>query len=153
MLRDLIRDTSGGLDDSLGMIMQVVVLVLVFAFSGTLIGSAVVQSFTDIVAHHIASLEVSTPPSFTVAQATSEASTYLLAKNPSEPSSTSQCSTTASTCIVFEPCSAISPDCVVVVERKVTLPVIGSKITWIAKATAVWQPGTVAVNGDPEPEL
>jgi hypothetical protein len=146
MLRELIRDTSGGIDDALGLIFQILVLVLVFAFSGVLIGSAVVQSFTDIVAHHVASLEVSTPPSFTVAQATNEASTYLLANNPSEPSSVSQCSTTASTCIVFEPCSATSPACVVVVERKVTLPVIGDKITWIAKATSVWQPGTVAVN-------
>ncbi len=146
MLRDLIQDTSGGLDDALGLIMQVLVLVLVFAFSGTLIGSAVVQSFTDIVAHHIASIEVSAPPSFTVTEANSAASTYLLAKNPSIQTYPSQCQSSASTCIAFEPCSATSPACVVVVERQVTLPVVDKKITWIAKATAVWQPGTVAVN-------
>jgi len=45
MLRDLIRDTSGGLDDALGMIMQVVVLVLVFAFSGTLIVLPILSAF------------------------------------------------------------------------------------------------------------
>ncbi len=122
--------------------MEVSLFAIVFAFAGVLIGSAVAQALSSIVAHHLAAVETSTTASFTASQAQSEASTYLLAKSTIITNSRSQCSSSTNACVVFEPCSATQPACVVVVERSVLLPVVNTPITWIAKAVSIWQPGT-----------
>ena len=146
MLRSALKDTRGGIDEALGLIMEVVLFTLVFAFGGVFIGSAGAQGLSAIVAHHLAAVETSSSSTFATLEAKSETSTYLLAKSTTITTSMSQCSPSASACVVFEPCSATQPVCTVVVERRVMLPVANTPIVWTAKAVSTWQQGTAAAS-------
>lgn len=144
MLRAMLKDTRGGVDDALGLIMEIFLFTVIFVFAGVFLGSAGAQSLSAIVAHHLAAVETTTTPAFTITEAKAEASTYLLAKSTTITTSISQCSPNTNACVVFEPCSAAQPACTVVVERRVLVPVVNTPMVWIAKAVSIWQPGTTA---------
>jgi hypothetical protein len=139
VLRSVLKDPRGGVDDALGLIVEVVLFTLVFAFGGVFIGSAGAQALSAIVAHHLVAVETTSSFAFAKEQAQSEGSTYLLAPSTDVTTAVSQCATSQSACVVFEPCSASQPVCTVVVERRVMLPVVNKQIVWTAKAVSAWQ--------------
>jgi hypothetical protein len=139
VLRSVLKDTRGGLDDALGLIVEVALFTLVFAFGGVFIGSATAQALAAIVAHHLAALETTSSVAFAKQQAEEEGNTYLLAPSTDVTTAIAQCATSQSACVVFEPCSASQPVCTVVVERRVMLPVVNTQIVWTAKAVSPWQ--------------
>ncbi|WP_298442842.1 hypothetical protein [Ferrimicrobium sp.] len=141
MLRRRLKDIHGGVDDALGLAMEVFVFTVIFVFGGVFIGSAGAQALSAIVAHHLAAVEASTTATFANAEAKSESSIYLLASSTGIVTSQSQCSPNTNACVVFEPCSAAQPVCTVVVERRVVIPVANMPIVWSAKAVSIWQQG------------
>lgn len=140
MLRKMFQDSNGSIDEALGLIVEIFFFSLVFVFGAVLIGSAGAQAMSDIVAHNIASLMLppnGTSSQFLVQQAQYEAQTYLQAKSTQVVNSRSQCGTAAA-CVIINPCSAAAPVCVASVERRVTIPIVNSTITWYAKGVSIW---------------
>ena len=138
----MLHDWTGTIDDALGLIVEVSIFTLVFAFGAVLIGSVGAQAMSDYVAHNIAALMpnnvvAGTASQFVTEQAQYEAHKYLQASSTDVVSSRSQCGTAAA-CVVLNPCSGASPVCVASVERRVTIPVVDSTITWYAKAVSIW---------------
>jgi len=138
-LDKMLHDWTGTVDDALGLVMEVSIFTLIFAFAGVLIGSAGAQAMSEIAAHHIASLSaVDGPDSAMVLQeAQNDAHAYLQAQTVAIVHSQASCGT-ASACVVISPCSAAFPVCVVIVERRVMIPVANSTVTWTAKAVSIW---------------
>lgn len=138
MFAKLMRDTRGGVDDAFGLIVEVFFFTLVFVFAAVLIGSATAQAMSEVVAHHLAALETSGNQVLMQSEAKTEAHDYLMANVTQVSSSLSGCSNSANACVVTEPCSSTSPACVVVVERRVMIPIVDSPIIWSAKAVSIW---------------
>ena len=138
----MLHDWTGTVDDALGLIMEVSIFALVFTFAGALIFSAGAQAMSEIAAHHIAALSaVEGPNSAAVLQeAQNDAHAYLGARNlpVAVVHSQSSCGT-APACVVISPCSAAFPVCLVIVERRVMIPVVGSTVTWTARAVSLSQ--------------
>ena len=139
MFIEILKDQDGGIDDALGLMLEVFFFALIFVFAAVLIGSATAQAMSEIVAHHIASLvPVNGPNNQLVLQESQTEAHQLLASNStSVVSARYQCGS-ASTCVIVNPCSAASPVCVVSVERRVMIPIVDSTITWYAKAVSIW---------------
>ena len=137
----LLRNADGGIDDALGLVVEVAIFTVIFVFAGVLIGSATAQAMSEVVANHLAAVEVSGNTKLLNQESTSEAQQYLQASVVQTTTSVNQCNTTANACVVLEPCSASSPACVIVVERRVMIPIVDSPVIWSAKATSIWQPG------------
>ena len=135
----MLRNTLGGIDDALGLIVEVSLFTIIFVFAGVLIGSATAQAMSELVAHHLAALATSGNPSLMATEAQSEAHQLLQAAVVQTTTSPSQCGTTANACVIVEPCSSISPACVVIVQRRVMIPIVNSPIVWSAKAVSPWQ--------------
>lgn len=139
MFIEILKDQDGGIDDALGLMLEVFFFALIFVFAAVLVGSATAQAMSEIVAHHIASLvPVNGPNNQLVLQESQTEAHQLLASNStSVVSARNQCGS-ASTCVIVNPCSAASPVCVVSVERRVMIPIVDSTITWYAKAVSIW---------------
>ena len=140
MFIEILKDQDGGIDDALGLMLEVFLFALIFVFAAVLIGSATAQAMSEIVAHHIASLVPASggPNELLIRQESQTEAHQLLASNStSVVSARYQCGA-ASTCVIVNPCSAASPVCVVSVERRVMIPIVDSTITWYAKAVSIW---------------
>lgn len=140
-ISNLMRDTKGGIDDALGLVVEVSIFTLIFVFAGVLVGSATAQAMSEVVANHLAAVEISGNSLLLNQESTSEAHQFLQASVVQTTTSAAQCNTTANACVVVEPCSASSPACVIVVERRVMIPIVDSPVVWSAKAVSIWQPG------------
>lgn len=141
-LKRLFADDDGGMDEAFGLVVEVTVFTLVFTFAGSLVVSGTAQAMSSIVAHHVAGLAaVEGSGSAAVRQeAQNDARAYL--QTHSAPvavvSSVSQCGTAAA-CVAISPCSSTSPVCLVTVQRRVSIPVVNSTVTWTAKAVSLCQ--------------
>lgn len=140
MFIEILKDRDGGIDDALGLMLEVLFFALIFVFAAVLIGSATAQAMSEIVAHHIASLvpgSAGANSRLVQQESQTEAQGLLASHSTSVVSARYQCGA-ASTCVIVNPCSAASPVCVVSVERKVMIPIVDSPITWYAKAVSIW---------------
>ncbi len=140
MFGSLMRNAKGGIDDALGLVLEVFLFSLVFVFAAVLIGSAAAQAMSEVVANHLAAIDISGNTALMAQEAQSEPRQFLLANTVSVTSSASQCGS-ANACVVAEPCSSSNPACVVIVERRVMIPIVDTPVTWSAKAVSIWQPG------------
>ncbi len=141
-LKELLADSGGGIDDAFGLMIEVTVFTIVFAFAGSLVLSGTAQVMSAIVAHHVAGLVAAEGPDSLVArqEAQNDAQAYLDARGKPVAivSSLSQCGTAAA-CVAISTCSSSSPVCLVTVQRRVTIPVVNSAVTWTAKAVSLRQ--------------
>ena len=91
-------------------------------------------------ANHLAAIEISGNSSLMAQESQSEPHQFLLANSVQSATWPSQCGS-ANACVVVEPCFSWSPACVVIVERRVMIPIVDAPVTWSAKAVSIWQPG------------
>ena len=140
-ISNLMNDAKGSIDDALGLVVEVSIFTVIFVFAGVLVGSATAQAMSEVVANHLAAVEVSGNPQLLKQETTSEAHQFLQAAVVQTTTSVAQCNTTANACVVEEPCSAASPACAIVVERRVMIPIVNSPVVWSAKAVSIWQTG------------
>ena len=140
MFSELMKSAEGGIDDALGLMLEIFLFSVVFVFAAVLIGSAGAQAMSEVVANHLAAIEISGNAGLMAQEIRSEPRRFLLANTVASTSSVSQCGS-ANACVVIEPCSSTSPACVVIVERRVMIPIVDTPVTWMAKAVSIWQPG------------
>ena len=95
---------------------------------------------SEVVANHLAAVEISGNAALMAQETQNEPHQFLLANTVQVTTWVSQCGS-ANACVVLEPCSSGSPACVVIVERRVMIPIVDTPVTWSAKAVSIWQPG------------
>ena len=140
MFASLLRNAKGGIDDALGLVLEVSLFAIIFVFAAVLIGSATAQAMSEVVANHLAAIEISGNTALMAQEAASEPQQFLDANTVAYVGYASLCGS-ASACVVAPPCSSASPACVVIVERRVMIPIVDTPVVWSAKAVAIWQPG------------